>query len=74
MAVRKLRRVFTGTRSQKLKKLQNAFLLLSSMDQKEERDAEIQEREPDLFISENKLEVARQRLLDQVSNLLALKR
>lgn len=74
MAVRKLRRVFTGTRAQKLRKLQNAFLMLASMDQKEERDAEAQEREPDLFIVDNKLEVARQRLLDQVDNLMALKR
>jgi hypothetical protein len=74
MAIRKLRRVFTGTRSQKLRKLANAFQMLSSMDQKEERDAEIQEREPDLFITNNKLEVARQRLLDQAQNLLALKR
>lgn len=74
MAVRKLRRVFTGTRAQRLRKLINAFLMLSQMDQREERDAERQEREPDLFIDKNLLEVSRQRLIDQAQNLLALKR
>lgn len=74
MAVRKLRRVFTGTRYQKISKLENALLMLSGMDQKEQRDAERQEREPDLFFEDNKLENARQRLIDQVENLKALKR
>lgn len=74
MAVRKLRRVFTGTRYQKISKLENALLMLTGMDQKEQRDAERQEREPDLFFEDNKLENARQRLIDQVENLKALKR
>lgn len=74
MAIRKLRRVFTGTRFQKLSKLENALLFLSSMDQKEQRDAERQERDPDLFFEDNKLEQARQRLFDQLENLKALKR
>lgn len=71
---RKPRRVFVGTRRQKINKFWTAITMLQRMDGKEQIDAERQNRAPDLFFNNQTIMNAMQRLMDQAGALLNIRR
>lgn len=68
------KKVFTGPRRQRLKKLLTAIRMLRDQDMREYAQALEQERTADIMFWTNTLNLSAVRLEDQAESLLALKR
>ena len=68
------KKVFHGTRAQKIRALQRRLTMIRNMDGKEQERAAFLQVDPDLFVDGARMQAAFARLEEQCSDLLALKR